>query len=144
MRSPKSPVKAWYARLCLSLMIHVEYSFCRIRLLATDFTLPWQLVAAHEPGPMYLLDSFCAESTAGRTRNHAHRITRWMEELDARRIRCAGESVCLYRLRRREVNGPSCLFRGAARKTNGALFTAPFPASSMQEIQQSLRARRGA
>jgi len=38
----------------------VEYSFCRIRLSATGFTLPWQLVAAQEPGPMYLADSFSA------------------------------------------------------------------------------------
>ena len=58
MRSPTSPVNAWYARLCLSLMIHVEYSFCKIRLPAMGFTLPWQLVAAHEPGPMYLIGSF--------------------------------------------------------------------------------------
>src|SRR5271154_3633205 len=35
-------------------MIQVEYSFCKIRLLATGLTLPWQLVAAQEPGPTYL------------------------------------------------------------------------------------------
>src|SRR5882762_7985078 len=93
---------------------------------------------------MYLLGSFCAESAAGIASNDAQRIRRWMQVLDAWRIQCAGESVCLYRLRRREVNGPSCLFRGAARKANGALFTASPPASSMQEIQHSLRARRGA
>jgi hypothetical protein len=28
-----------------------------MRLPATGFTLPWQLVAAHEPGPMYLTGS---------------------------------------------------------------------------------------
>src|SRR6266446_5514580 len=125
-------------------MIHVEYSFCRMRLPATGFTLPWQLVAAQEPGPMYLLGSFCAESAAGIVSNDAHRIKRWIRVLDAWRIQCAGESVCLYRLRCREVNGRRCLFRGAARKANGALFTARFPDSSMQEIQHSLRARRGA
>src|SRR5580704_7450522 len=57
MRSPMSPVKAWYARLCLSLTIHVEYSFWRTRLPATGLTLPWQLVAAQEPGPMYFTGS---------------------------------------------------------------------------------------
>jgi hypothetical protein len=40
MRSPTSPVNAWYARLCLSWMIQVEYSFCKIRLPAMGFTLP--------------------------------------------------------------------------------------------------------
>lgn len=62
MRSPTSLVSAWYARLCLSFTIHVEYSFCRIRLPATGLTLPWQLVAAHEPGPMYLLVSLFASA----------------------------------------------------------------------------------
>src|ERR1700688_2486794 len=57
MRSPMSPVSAWYAWLCLSLTIHVEYSFCRMRLPATGLTLPWQLVAAQEPGPMYFTGS---------------------------------------------------------------------------------------
>src|SRR5580700_10816646 len=57
MRSPMSPVSAWYAWLCLSLTIHVEYSFCRMRLPATGVTLPWQLVAAQEPGPMYFTGS---------------------------------------------------------------------------------------
>jgi len=57
MRSPISPVSAWYARLCLSFKIHVVYSVCRIRLSATGFTLPWQLVAAQEPGPIYFCGS---------------------------------------------------------------------------------------
>src|SRR5580704_14933835 len=38
-------------------MIHVEYSFWRMRLPATGLTLPWQLVAAQEPGPMYFTGS---------------------------------------------------------------------------------------
>src|SRR5256886_10122358 len=104
-------------------MIHVEYSFCKIRLPAMGFTLPWQLVAAQEPGPMYLMDSFCAESSAGRVMNDAHKTTRSMQELEASRIRCAAESVCLYRLRRAEVNGPRCLFRATRRKAKRVLFT---------------------
>lgn len=62
MRSPISPVSAWYARLCLSLVIQVEYSFCKIRLPTTGVTLPWQLVAAQEPGPIYFCG--CEESPA--------------------------------------------------------------------------------
>src|SRR4029077_7679537 len=57
MRSPTSPVSAWYARLCLSFKIQVLYSVCRMRLSETGFTLPWQLVAAQEPGPMYFCGS---------------------------------------------------------------------------------------
>src|SRR5437868_11677075 len=58
MRPPISLVSAWYARLCLSFKIHVLYSVCKIRLPATGFTLPWQLVAAHDPGPIY----FCCSA----------------------------------------------------------------------------------
>ena len=74
MRSPTSPVSAWYARLCLSCKIHVEYSFCRILLPATGLTLPWQLVAAQEPGPMYFtgsLPSFAEVFPAGNSNSAA-------------------------------------------------------------------------
>ena len=57
MRSPMSPVSAAYAWLCLSLTIQVEYSFCRMRLPITGLTLPWQLVAAQDPGPIYFTGS---------------------------------------------------------------------------------------
>jgi len=60
-----------------------------------------------------------------------------MQEFEVSLIRCAGESVCLYRLRRAEVNGPRCLFRAAPRKANRVLFTADFPLSSMQGIQHA-------
>src|SRR5882757_9683059 len=118
-------------------MIHVEYSFCKMRLPAMGFTLPWQLVAAQEPGPMYLLGSFCAESNAGRATNNAQRITGSPQELEVSRIRSIGETVCLYRLRRAEVNGPRCLFRAALRKAKRILFTPDFPASSMQRIRHA-------
>lgn len=36
----------------------MEYSFCRMRLPAIGATLPWQLVAAQDPGPMYFWGSF--------------------------------------------------------------------------------------
>src|SRR3977135_1794550 len=106
---------------------------------------------------MYLMGSFCAESSAGSVMKHAHKTTRSMQELEASRIRCAGESVRLYRLRRAEVNGPRCLFRAAPRKAKLILFTDPSANSSMQEIQHAtsrrallpqparrFRARRGA
>ena len=57
MRWPTGLVSAWYARLCLSCKIQVEYSFWKTRLPAIGFTLPWQLVAAQEPGPMYFMGS---------------------------------------------------------------------------------------
>jgi len=53
------------------------------------------------------------------------------------RIRCAGESACLYRVRRAEVNGPRCLFRVAAQKGKRILFTADSAASSMQRTQHA-------
>jgi hypothetical protein len=52
----------------------VEYSFWRIRLPATGLTLPWQLVAEQEPGPMYLtgsLESVEGEAAAEETRSRA-------------------------------------------------------------------------
>src|SRR5216684_2473496 len=86
---------------------------------------------------MYLLGSFCAESSAGTAVNQVKMTTRRLKRLVVLRIRCTGESVCLYRLRRGEVNGPRCLFRAAARKGKRTLFTADFPASSMQRIQHA-------
>src|SRR6202171_2064189 len=89
------------------------------------------------------MGSFCAESSAGTVMSHAHKTTRRIQEFEVSRIRCAGESVCLYRLRRAEVNGPSCLFRAAPRKAKRVLFTADFPLSSMKGSSTPLRARRG-
>src|ERR1700674_2020133 len=87
--------------------------------------------------------SFCAESSAGSVMNDAHKTTRSMQELEASRIRYAAESVCLYRLRRAEVNGPRCLFRAAPRKAKRVLFTADFPLSSMQEVQHTTSRETG-
>src|SRR6202045_3735456 len=87
------------------------------------------------------MGSFCAESSAGTVTNNTHRTTRSMQELEASRIRYAGESVCLYRLRCDEVNGPRCLFRAASRKAQRVLFTADLPLSSMQEVQRATSRR---
>src|SRR5258708_38861281 len=60
-----------------------------------------------------------------------------MQEFEVSRIRSTGKSVCLYRLRRAEVNGPRCLFRAALRKAKRILFTPDFPVSSMQRIRHA-------
>ncbi len=106
---------------------------------------------------MYLLCSSFAETSAGGARNQAHKTKRNVQELEAFSIRCAGESVCLYRLRGAQVNGPRCLFSAAPRKAKRMLFTPAVGASSMQRIQRAtsrrasfendadaFRARRGA
>src|SRR6266567_3191671 len=106
---------------------------------------------------MYLLCSSLAETSAGGARNQAHKTKRNVQELEAFSIRCAGESVCLYRLRGAQVNGPRCLFSAAPRKAKRMLFTPAVGASSMQRIQRAtsrrasfendadaFRARRGA
>jgi hypothetical protein len=90
---------------------------------------------------MYLMGSFCAESGAGNVNNDAQRITRSRQELGALRIRFVSESVCLYRLRRAEVNGPRYLFRAGRRKAKRMLFTHDFAASSMQGIQHATSRR---
>src|SRR5258708_1918132 len=86
---------------------------------------------------MYLLGSFCAERSAGTAMNHVQMTARSKQELEVPSIQWAGESVCLYRLSRREVNGPRYLFRAAPRRAKRMLFTADFPASSMQRIQHA-------
>jgi len=87
---------------------------------------------------MYLMGSFWAERSAGGVKKQAHKkTTRSLQELEALPIRFIGKSVCLYRLRRAEVNGPHYLFRAAPRKAKRALFTPTSPASSMQGIQHA-------
>src|SRR5438445_10613847 len=90
---------------------------------------------------MYLTGSFCAESSVGTAMNQVQMTKRSLQELEVSRIPCAGESVCLYRLRRGEVNGPRCLFRAPPRKAKRALFTPAFPASSIQRIQHATSRR---
>jgi hypothetical protein len=106
------------------LMIHVEYSFCKMRLPATGLTLPWQLVAAQEPGPMYLMGSSCAESgTAFATRN-THKTRRKDQGLEELCIQYAGLILFAYIVwRGAKSTGWSCLFGRVARKGNGVVFT---------------------
>src|SRR3974390_3313725 len=110
MRSPTSPVRAWKARLCLSCKIHVEYSFCRIRLPATGLTLPWQLVAAHEPGPMYLIGSgvSVAADVCGR-----------VAKINTARSKAEEAKEELYRfVMRQDAESSDCLYRPIARQVN--------------------------
>src|SRR5437879_5437037 len=86
---------------------------------------------------MYLLGASFAETNAGNARNQTVKTKRNKQELEASRIRCAGKSVCLYRLRRAQVNVQHCLFRGAPRKAKRVLFTPAASASSMQRIQHA-------
>src|SRR5271168_2507920 len=94
-------------------MIQVEYSFCRMRLPATGFTLPWQLVAAQEPGPTYLsfpmtfaVLSFCAKTASGNasaTHEASNAASNAMRGLSAILIRGSFWLDSLYRLRAKEV-----------------------------------------
>src|SRR5271170_44668 len=95
-------------------MIQVEYSFCRMRLLATGLTLPWQLVAAQEPGPTYLSFpitfatefSFCARSACGSAREstrQTHSASKAKRGWVAILIRGSVRLDSLYILRAKEV-----------------------------------------
>jgi len=95
-------VSAEEARLCLSCKIQVEYSFCKMRLPTTGFTLPWQLVAAQEPGPIYLAGSAVsveAECTGSKQRHNAAKLRAVRAMPGLRRSPIAGyakSSVALY------------------------------------------------
>src|SRR5258706_16426143 len=104
-------------------------------------TFPCQPVGEIDPGPIFLRGFLCGKRNAGTAMNQVKMTTRRLKRLVVLLIRCTGESVCLYRLRRGEVNGPRCLFRAAARKAKRMLFTADFTASSMQRIQHATSRR---
>src|SRR5215467_6708957 len=60
------------------------------------FTLPWQLVAAHDPGPMYLTGSFsCVRSKDGVRRDKQAKMENRKNFLLSR-IRCAGRNCFAY------------------------------------------------
>jgi len=86
-----------------------------IRLPAIGFTLPWQLVAAHEPGPMYLLGCVCAERKTGSAMNETQKTTRCMQELKVTRIRIV-ESLFAYIVRRGRKSTGRVVFFGPGRE----------------------------
>jgi hypothetical protein len=129
--SPPSLVSAWYARLCLSFKIQVVYSVCRIRLSTTGLTLPWQLVAAQEPGPMYFCASledfeFCAKAENANAKNapaaSAVRKSCLVEEFITENKK---QSSRLYRSVSREVNVRSLSFSQRAPKSQRASIYSP-------------------
>jgi len=63
-----------------SWMIQVEYSFCKIRL-PHGFHASVTTRRRTEPGPMYLLGSFCAESNAGTAMNQSENDYAKIEEV---------------------------------------------------------------
>src|SRR5260370_27683293 len=109
----------------------------KTRLARTSLRVRGQCGWRKKLGPTVLLVCFYAKSSPETAMNQVKMTTRKLKRLVVLRIRCTGESVCLYRLRRGEVNGPRCLFRAAARKAKRMLFTADFPASSMQRNQHT-------
>ena len=64
-------------------------------------TLPWQLVAAQEPGPIYFIGSEAADLLSARDgaqneKNRAKETTVRTGRLRRLGIRRAGESLCIY------------------------------------------------
>src|SRR5271168_2182295 len=104
-------------------MIQVEYSFCSTRLFAMGLTLPWQLVAAQDPGPTYLSFpmtfeaplSFCANTAHGKaneTKSAAHSATEARRGLFAILIRGYVRLDSLYLLSAKEVKEGGRKFMG--------------------------------
>lgn len=72
-----------------------------MRLPAMGLTLPWQLVAAQEPGPIYFLgsaveDLLSARDEAQNEKKRAQETTVRTGRLSRMSIRRAGESLCIY------------------------------------------------
>src|SRR4029077_7986117 len=54
IRSETGVLRTAKAFACLSCAIQIVYSFWKMRVVVFGCTLPWQLLAAHPPGPLYL------------------------------------------------------------------------------------------
>src|SRR6476660_9508353 len=93
-----------------------------MRLPAIGFTLPWQLVAAHDPGPMYFpVPSFSAARPAGSALPHktqpAHTSARSHTDVFAILIRGPAQTPWLLSLPAK-LRPSQCLFRPLRRKAN--------------------------
>src|SRR5438105_663849 len=89
------------------------------------FTFPWQLVAAHESGPMYLTGSFtCAVSKQG-AKTDRQTKSRRRKKIVALRIRCAGR-IC-------------SLISFAARRSQRMLLSAFSPSTASQSGDSRVR-----
>jgi hypothetical protein len=116
-----------------------------MRLPATGLTLPWQLVAAQEPGPMYFTGSaFASAGLASGSAGTAMKLAGWAGPFLAAAIRTAKVSAgksAAHSVARSQLDWGTicirddgfvrpiivwkmhlarCLFRGVARKGNGA------------------------
>src|SRR5438876_7764381 len=67
-----------------------------MRLPAIGLTLPWQLVAAHDPGPMYLTGSFSCPANAPGAENCRLIMNRSRNEFFVLRIRSCRRNLFAY------------------------------------------------
>src|SRR5213078_4753726 len=105
--------------------IQVEYSFCKIRLPAMGLTLPWQLVAAHDPGPMYLTGSFSCPRVKGSVRSGKQTRLETRKNLFALCIQSAGRICSLITFAAQRSQRIALSFwRRAAKSKPGAIYTA--------------------
>src|SRR5437588_3211 len=73
-----------------------------MRLPAIGLTLPWQLVAAHDPGPMYLTGSFSCPANAPGAENCRLIMNRSRNEFFVLRIRSCRRNLFAFFATRRE------------------------------------------
>src|SRR5258708_3273288 len=95
-----------------------------MRLSATGFTLPWQLVAAQEPGPIYFCASLptfgvCANVLEVNARNAAQTVSaeRPADSVKKCMVEVRKESLRLYRSTAQEVNDRGSHFAQHAPKS---------------------------
>src|SRR5579885_1548316 len=111
-----------------------------MRLSGTGFTLPCQLVAAHDPGPMYLMGCWagevalrdcppCAQFTKNTSRASTHNLKSARNPLDHLSIRVAGriESSRLYLWRCAKSTGAVVFFAACRQKPKRLYLQEPFP-----------------
>jgi hypothetical protein len=103
-----------------------------MRLSATGFTLPWQLVAAHEPGPIYFCGSPLDFADCAATNMSARIAPLAASALRKQSLakefikKSDKESSRLYRPMAGEVNARALPFSNSALKSQrGSIYTLP-------------------
>src|SRR5215467_943835 len=119
-----------------------------MRLPTMDFTLPWQLVAAHDPGPIYLTGSLsCARSKKGVNRDRQTRQSRMnffalciqsAERICFAYIVCSAEKStdCVVFLATRHEKQTGCYLHGALRSVVCSGFSTPTCAAHFSRIMR--------
>src|SRR5450432_2942867 len=69
MRMETGLERTWKARACLSCPAQMLYSFCGTRVTVLGRMLPWQLLAAQPPAPLYLPTTVSAARTPAEVAN---------------------------------------------------------------------------